>query len=297
MRTNTIQTDLLDIVYLDQGPADGSPVFLLHGWPDDVRSWQHIAPILNEKGFRTITPYLRGTGETRFLREDTIRDGRAVALAQDVIDLANALNIEQFQVAGNDWGARAAYLLAALFPERVKRIAALGLAFQPNGQFHMPGFEQARRFWYQWFMYIEEGAAAVAEDPVGFARIQWDTWSPADWYNEADFAATAHSFLNPDWAAITLQGYRSRFCTEKTDPLYDILSQRMGAIGQLKVPTLVIVGGEDGCDPAELSENMEHCFTADYKRVVLEGVGHFPQREAPVNVSALLGDWFGGKYP
>lgn len=293
MRTTTIQTDLLDIVYIDQGPADGPVIFLLHGWPDDVRGWQPVAPVLNEKGFRTITPYLRGTGETRFLREETIRDGRAVALAQDVIDLANALDIERFQVAGHDWGARAAYMLAALFPDRVQAIAALGLAFQPNGQFHMPGFEQARRFWYQWLMYIEEGADAVAEDPVGFARIQWDTWSPVGWYQEADFAATAHSFLHPDWVAITLQAYRSRFCTEKTDARYDILTQRMGAIDTLKRPVLVIVGDADGCDPSELSDNMEHCFTADYKRVVLEGVGHFPHREAPAEVGELLVEWFG----
>jgi pimeloyl-ACP methyl ester carboxylesterase len=293
MHTKSIQTSILDITYLDEGPAGGLVIFLLHGWPDDVRAWQQVAPLLHEAGFRTITPYLRGFGKTHFLSADTIRDGRGIALAQDAIDLADALGIGEFYVAGHDWGARAAYQLGCLFPQRVTRIAAMALAFQPRGKFNMPSFDQARLFWYQWFMYLEEGAEAVANDPVGFARIQWDTWSPAGWYDEEDFVQTAKSFTNRDWAAITLQGYRSRFMTTATDPRYDILQQRMSAIDTIGVPTLVIMGAADDCDPPATTENMEHCFTGDYQRLVLDGVGHFPPREAPVTVAAALVEHFG----
>jgi pimeloyl-ACP methyl ester carboxylesterase len=121
-----------------------------------------------------------------------------VALAQDAIDLADALDLQTFAVAGHDWGARAAYILAALFPERVSSIVGIALAYQPRGGFNLPPSSQARRFWYQWFMALDDGPSAVRADPKGFARIQWETWSPPGWFDEAEFEATANSFDNPD---------------------------------------------------------------------------------------------------
>lgn len=289
-----VKTSLLEISFLDEGPRQGPVVFLLHGWPDDIRAWGKVAPLLNAAGFRTIVPYLRGFGLTRFLAKETLRDGRGVALAQDVIDLADALGITNFFVAGHDWGARAAYLLAALFPPRVLKIAAIALAFQPRGEFPIPAFPQARLFWYQWFLCTDGGAAAVRRDPVGFSKLQWDTWSPAGWYEEEEFEKTAMSFANPDWAAITLSGYRSRFLPETVDHRYDELQDRMKGIAQLKMPTMVINGGADGCDPPESFEEMEHRFTGPYELLTLEGVGHFPPREAPYAVSKALVRHFRG---
>lgn len=283
-----IKTSLLSISYFDEGPRQGPVVFLLHGWPDDARAWSKIVPLLNGAGFRTVIPYLRGFGLTRFLAKDTVRDGRGFALAQDVIDLADALDIPEFFVAGHDWGARAAYLLAALFPQRVTRIAAMALGFQPRGEFPIPSFPQARSFWYQWFMCTDGGAAAVRRDPVGFSKIQWDTWGPTGWYDEEDFLATATSFMNPDWAAITLNGYRSRFLPEVNDHRYDALEQRMAGIAQLKTPTLVINGGSDTCDPPSSFEEMENSFTGGYELLTLDGIGHFPPREAPHAVGMAL---------
>jgi pimeloyl-ACP methyl ester carboxylesterase len=282
------KTSLLEISFLDEGPREGPVVFLLHGWPDDIRAWGKVAPILNGAGYRTIVPYLRGFGHTRFLAKETVRDGRGVALAQDVIDLADALGINTFFVAGHDWGARAAYLLAALFPSRIRKIAAMSLAFQPRGEFPVPVFPQARLFWYQWFMCTEGGAAAVRRDPVGFSKIQWDTWSPAGWYDEGEFERTAMSFGHSDWAAITLSGYRSRFLPEVVDHRYDELTQRMSGIAQLRTPTLVINGGADGCDPPDSFEEMEHSFTGLYELLTLKGIGHFPPREAPDAVGKAL---------
>ena len=277
----TVTTELLEIGVEIGGPEDGQPILLLHGWPDDVRTWCGVAPRLQAAGWRTITPYLRGFGPTRFRSDQTIRDGRGVALTQDAIDLADALGLDTFAVAGHDWGARTAYFLAALFPERVTRIAVLSVAFAPRGAFGTPPFSQARLYWYQWFMTTDGGARAVRDDPIGFARIQWDTWSPPGWFDEAEFAATARSFENPDWVDITLHSYRSRWQPEPSDPRYDDLQQRLASVESLSTPTLMIHGGADTCVEPSISEGLDRYFTDGYRRLVLDGVGHFPSREAP----------------
>ena len=186
---NAVTTDILDIVYESGGPEHGSPVLLLHGWPDDVRGWRGIVPHLEQAGFRWVAPWLRGFGPTRFLSEDKIRDGSAVALAQDAIDLVNHLSPHgtKFSVVGHDWGARVAYTLAALWPERLTSITALALSYSPGGRFPTPTFEQSRRWWYQWFMTTDHGAEAVRADPKGFARQQWNTWSPPGWFDDVEY--------------------------------------------------------------------------------------------------------------
>jgi pimeloyl-ACP methyl ester carboxylesterase len=288
-RLEHARTDVLDIAYESGGPHDGPPVILLHGWPDAARAWRPVAARLNRAGFRTIVPSLRGSGQTAFLSPDTVRDGSGVALAQDALELADALGLAQPDVIGHDWGARAAYTLAALHPERVRRIAALALAFQPRGAFELPGFSQARRFWYQWFMALDGGPAAVRADPKGFARIQWDTWSPAGWFDDDEFARTAASFDNPDWVPITLNGYRRRWRgDEASDPRYDALRARLATIDTVRVPTLMIQGGADFCDEPDTSAGQDRHFSAGYRRIVLDGVGHFPPREAPDAVADAL---------
>jgi pimeloyl-ACP methyl ester carboxylesterase len=276
------RTTKLEIAYTTSGPADGPPVMLLHGWPDAARAWTPVAARLAEAGFRLIIPDLRGSAHTRFISPDIPRDGSGVALARDAIDLADSLGMNRFDVLGHDWGARTAYTMAALFPERIGRIAALALAFQPNAAFELPDFSQARKFWYQWFMALDGGPAAVAADPKGFARLQWDTWSPPGWFDDDEFTRTAAAFDNPDWVPITLNGYRRRWRGgEVSDPEYVGLSKRLSRIDQLSTPTLMIQGGADFCDEPASSVGMEWHFTGGYRRVVLDGVGHFPLREAP----------------
>lgn len=290
MTLQTARTEVLEIAYEQGGPAEGLPLLLLHGWPDDARAWHAVAPLLHAADYRTIAPYLRGFGPTRFLAAETIRDGRGVALAQDAIDLADALGLERFSVIGHDWGARAAYSLAALFPERIERIAAIALAFQPRGANTVPDFSQARRFWYQWLMTVDGGAEKVRENPIEFARIQWETWSPIGWFNENDFLATAQSFTNPDWVAITLHGYRSRWKQELCDPRYDGLQQRLAQVEAIDVSTLMIQGAADLCDEPTTSTGQERYFSAGYERVTLPGIGHFPPREAPEAVATAVLD-------
>lgn len=174
-----IQTELLEIAFEDGGPRDGPVALVLHGWPDAPRGWDHVASRLHAVGWRTVIPYLRGSGPTRFLSEETPRVGAGVAPAQDAVDLADVLGLDRFAVVGHDWGARSAYTLTALYPDRVSTVSALALAYQPKGRFAVPSFDQSRRFWYQWFMCVGGGAEKVRADPSGFARIQWETWSPA----------------------------------------------------------------------------------------------------------------------
>jgi len=276
------RTDILDIAFEQAGPPDGFPILLLHGWPDAPRGWNEFSKRLHAEGFRTIAPFLRGCSPTEFLSKETPRVGAGVALAQDAVDLADALNLKSFAVVGHDWGARAAYTLAALFPERVIAIAALALAFQPGGKFEIPSFEQSRRFWYQWFLCTEAGAEAVRKNPVGFARIQWETWSPPGWFDDQEFARTAESFSRPDWAEVALNAYRARWRPgEAWDFRYDALQKRLRDVQHLATPTLMIQGLSDSCDAASESEGLDAFFTGGYLRIVLENVGHFPHREAP----------------
>jgi pimeloyl-ACP methyl ester carboxylesterase len=284
-----VHTSLLEIAYEDDGPTGGSPVMLLHGWPDAPRGWNGVAQAIHAAGWRTIVPSLRGSPPTRFLSEGTPRFGAAVALAQDAIDLADALGLDRFAVVGHDWGARAAYTMAALFPERLTALAALSLGFQSRGIFKVPDFKQSKRFWYQWLQCIDDGAEAVRRDPVGFARIQWDTWSPPGWFDEDEFAATAEGFSDPDWVAISLNAYRARWVQgEEVDSHYDPLQRRLCEVERLSTPTLMIQGGSDYCDDPKESEGLEKFFTGRYERLLLEGIGHFPHRESPIQVAEAV---------
>jgi len=260
---------------------------LLHGWPDDVRTFDRTVPPLHDAGWRTYRPYVRGFGPTRFLSRETIRSGQIPALMQDLLDFAAALDLGRFAFIGHDWGARVAYLLGALAPDRVSRIAALSVGWSP-GDLPTPPLEQASRFWYQWFMATERGAQTVRDHGVDFARYQWRTWSPPTFYDDAEFSATAVSFENPDWAAVTLHSYRVRWGEAEPDPAYADIEARRQAATTVSVPTLVIHGGDDRCSLPASSEHQERYFTGPYQRTVVDGVGHFPTREAPDAVNALL---------
>jgi pimeloyl-ACP methyl ester carboxylesterase len=280
-------TPTLRIAYEIGGPADGPPVLLLHGWPDDPRTYDKIVPALQAAGFRTITPFLRGFGATTFQPGQIMRSGEMVAMAQDALDLADALELEDFAVVGHDWGARIAYALAILAPDRVTKIAAMSVGWQPGG-LPTPGFEQARKYWYQWFMSTERGAQAVAKDCKAFARIMWETWAPQGWFSEDEFETTAKSFENPDWPDVTVHSYRVRWGEAEKDPRYAQLDAQLLAAQSIAVPTLMIQGGADGVTLAETTAGKGPYFTGGYARHVLDGVGHFPTREAPERVSKLL---------
>jgi len=282
------RTSSLEIAFESGGAVDGLPVLLLHGWPDDATAWRGVTPALEAAGFRWVAPWIRGFGPTHFLSDDLLRDGSGAAIAQDALELADALSWERFAVVGHDWGGRAAYIMAAAAPDRVTSIASLAIGYAPHGRFVIPSFDQSKRWWYQWFMTTDGGAKAVRNDPVGFARIQWETWGPTGWFDDAMFAAAARSFRNPDWVSITLHGYRSRWQTELLDQRYSELRQKVDAADRIRIPTLMIQGSADLCDPPEESEGQQCFFESGYKRIVLDGIGHFLAREAPREVADVV---------
>jgi len=288
----TVRTSHLEIAFEREGPANGPPLLLLHGWPDGPRAWSEVAQRLRGAGFQTIIPWLRGSEPTRFLSTATLRYGAAVALAQDAIDLANALELPPFAVIGHDWGARAVFFMAALYPERLSALVSLGVSYSPGGSVRVPSFFQSRLFWYQWFQCTPGGAAAVRKAPVEFARFLWDTWSPPGWYDEREFEITAKTFSHPDWADVALSFYRSRWLPEEpADPVYAPLLERAAKIQEIHIPTLIVHGAADTCVAASESAGIEKFFPAGFRRVVLDGVGHFPQREAPDAVARAILDF------
>jgi pimeloyl-ACP methyl ester carboxylesterase len=290
MTVHFATTPVLRIAYERGGPVDGAPVILLHGWPDDARTFDGVVPALQAASFQTVVPWLRGFGPTSFLSADTMRSGEMVAMAQDAIDLADALKLETFAVVGHDWGARIAYVLAAVYPARATRICALSVGWQP-GDLPTPALEQVRKYWYQWFMATERGAETVKGDRKAFARIQWETWAPQGWFNESEFGTTAKSFENPDWPEVTVHSYTVRWGEARKDPRYRDLDQRARSAQAISVPTLMIQGGADGVTLPSTTDGKDMYFTGGYRRHVLDGIGHFPTREAPDVVSRLVIDF------
>lgn len=288
-----MSTEALAISYRDDGPGDGRVILLLHGWPDDATTWDAVTPPLNAAGFRTIVPTLRGFGETRFTSAGVPRTGNSGILAMDAIALMDGLGIERFSVAGHDWGSNMAEALAVGWPQRVERIAMLSSPPRLGGV-PTPPFAQAQRQWYHWFQVTRRGAEAVRNDRKGFARIMWENWAPAGWFDEATFDKVAASFDNPDWVDVTLHSYQARWDEAAPDPRSAWLEDRVRSTQQLSLPVLYIQGEVDGVNPPRVSEKVAAKFSGPFERMLLPGVGHFPSREAPDAVAAKLAGFFSG---
>jgi pimeloyl-ACP methyl ester carboxylesterase len=287
----SVQTKLLNVKAIKGGPKRGTPVLLLHGWPDDATTWDRISTQLQDAGLRTIAPMHRGFGGTRFLSGHTRRTGNVGVLCLDAIDLMDALQIDQFFVAGHDWGSNIAETLAVGWPKRVTRIAMLSTPSRLGG-LQTPPFDIARSYWYHWFQATKRGAEAVAKNPKAFARIMWDTWSPPGWFEEETFRAVVASFANPDWAAVTNHSYRSRWGEAPIDPRSAKIEAKLKATRRLTTPTMFFHGALDGVTPPRMTETMSEKFVGPFERIVLEGVGHFPTREAPELVGKKLVEHF-----
>jgi len=281
----TIETPTLAIGCELSGPEDGRPVVLLHGWPDDVRTWDRILPALHGARFKTVVPYLRGFGKTRFRSPKTARSGQLSALGQDLLDLVDVLELEHFAVVGHDWGARAAYIASCIAPQRVTHCVAISVGWGTNDPNQDLSFRQTQNYWYHWYLALDRGAETVRNDRLNFTRYIWTIWNPGWRIPEEEFARTAASFENPDWPEVTLHSYRVRWGYAANDPAYDTIEAKLAANRIISVPTLVIHGGGDPCNDPSTSDGKENSFASDYQRIVLDGVGHFPQREAPEAVS------------
>lgn len=282
-----LDTQDLHITFNETGTRHGHPVLLLHGWPDDASTWQGVSSRLQGRHLRLIAPFLRGFGPTLFRNNEARRTANGAVLAMDAIALMDGLGIERFSVVGHDWGSHIAECLAIGWPDRVTRIAQLS-SMPRMGGLLTPPFRQSQLYWYQWFMATKRGARAIAEDPKGFARIQWENWSPEGWFDEATFEAVATSFENPDWLSVTLHSYRVRWEEAEPDPDSIWLENKVRETKSLSLPAIFIQGKDDGVAPVAMSESVQRKFTGPFERILLQHVGHFPQREDPETVSREL---------
>ena len=284
---NTVGTATLEIAYEESGPAVGPPVVLLHGFPDDVRAYDGVAPPLAAAGWRVLVPYLRGYGPTRFLDPETPRSGQQAVLGQDLKDFLDALGLERAALAGYDWGGRAACIVAASWPERVTSLVSIGgyniQNIARSGEPAPP--DREHRLWYQWYFHTERGRAGLAANRRPLCKLLWELWSPNWRFDEATYERTAASFDNPDFVEVVIQSYRHRYGLAPGDPALQPIEDRLAAQPPITVPMIVLHGACDGVSPPQSSESHGRFFTGPYRRCVVPIAGHFLPQEAP---SALV---------
>lgn len=299
MQSRTIRTDVLDVAYEEHGPSGGPVVILLHGFPYDVRCFDEVAPTLAADGCRVLVPYLRGYGPTRFLSATTPRSGEQAALGHDLLQFMNALGLDGAALAGYDWGGRAACIVAALWPERVRCLmSSTGYNIQNIARSAEPApAEQEHRFWYQYYFHTERGRAGLTKDRRGICRLLWKLWSPEWRFDEATFERSAVSFDNPDFVEVVIQSYRHRYGYAPGDPALADIEQRLAAQPTIAVPTINLHGGHDGVGPAPQTDGNTRFFTGVYERRLIPRVGHNVPQEAPSATIAALRDLMKGTTP
>lgn len=258
-----IKTPVLDIAYRETGP-DGAPaVLLLHGFPYDAHGYDAVAPIVAANGFRVIVPDLRGYAGTRFLSPDTLRSGEQAALGKDLLDLLDALNIESAVLGGYDWGGRAACVVSALWPERVRGlVSGNGYNIQNIAAAATPADPaQEMRLWYQYYFHLERGRHGLADNRHGFCKLLWTLWSPTWAFDEATYARSAAAFENDDFVNVVIHSYRHRFGSVAGDPAYAEIDARLATQPLISVPTIGLQGADDGVNVAASSEGHAKHFS------------------------------------
>jgi pimeloyl-ACP methyl ester carboxylesterase len=278
-----VDAGLLSVGYAEVGPAGGPAVMLLHGWPYDIHSFADAAPLLVSAGYRVIVPFVRGYGITRFLSDDTLRNGQPAALATDVIDLMDALGIGQAILAGFDWGARSADVIAALWPDRCKALVSVSgylIGSQAAGEVPLPPRAELA-WWYQYYFATERGQAGYDKYRRDFSKLIWQLASPKWAFDDATFARSAAAFDNPDHVAIVIHNYRWRLGVAAGESRYDDLERRLAEFPAIAVPTITLEGDANGAPHTDASVYAAK-FSGKYQhRVIGGGVGHNLPQEAP----------------
>ncbi len=278
----TVGTPTLAIAYHESGPADGPAAILLHGFPYAPQAYDAVTPILAARGMRVLVPYLRGYGPTRFRDGATLRSGQQAALGQDLLDFMDALGVPQATLAGYDWGGRAACIVAALWPERVRGLVTGGgyNIFDHAAMARPAAAAQEHRLWYQHLFNTPRGPDALRERRRELCRFIWGLWSPAWRFDDATFDASAAAFDNPDFVDVVIHSYRHRFGNVAGDPTYDATEARLARQPHIGVPTVVLVGDTgDMADPEEADDVAQ--FSGRVRGEVLPGIGHNIPQEAP----------------
>lgn len=283
-----VDAGVLNIGYAEAGPADGPAVVLLHGWPYDIHSFVDVAPILASSGYRVIVPYLRGYGTTRFLSSSAFRNAQQAAVALDVIALMDTLKIERAIVAGFDWGARTADIVAALWPQRCKALVSVSgylvTNLKANEQPLPPAGELG--WWYQYYFATERGRIGYEKYRRDFARLIWKLSSPKWNFDDATFARSAASFENPDHVSIVIHNYRWRLSLAPGEPKYDDLERKLGQAPVITVPSITIASDFDGAAASGASYAIK--FSGPYSHRILKGIGHNVPQEAPQHFARAI---------
>jgi pimeloyl-ACP methyl ester carboxylesterase len=286
-----IDAGVLNIGYAEAGPSGGPPVILLHGWPYDIHSYVDVAPLLASAGYRVIVPYLRGYGPTRFLSGETVRNGQPSVIALDIIALMDALRIQKTTIAGFDWGARTANIIAALWPERCKAMVSVSgylIGSQESGKMPLPPKAELE-WWYQYYFATERGRAGYDKYRHDFAKLIWQIASPRWDFDDATFDRSAVSFNNPDHVSMVIHNYRWRLGLVAGEPKYDNLERRLAEGPVITVPTITLEGDANGAPHPDASSYAKK-FSGKYAhRIIKGGIGHNLPQEAPQSfVKAVL---------
>ena len=278
-----IDAGLLNVGYAEAGPSSGPAVILLHGWPYDIYSFVDVAPLLASAGYRVIIPYLRGYGTTRFLSGQTLRNGQQSVVAIDIIALMDALKLQKAIIAGFDWGARTANIIAALWPERCKAMVSVSgylIGSQASNEIPLPPKAELA-WWYQYYFATERGRAGYEKYRHDFAKLIWQLASPKWDFDDATFDRSAASFDNPDHVGIVIHNYRWRIGLAEGEPKYDDLEKRLAQAPVITVPTITLEGDANGAphpDPSSYAKR----FSGKYaNRTITGGIGHNLPQEAP----------------
>jgi pimeloyl-ACP methyl ester carboxylesterase len=278
-----IEAGVLNVGYAEVGPTSGPVVILLHGWPYDIYSYVDVAPLLASAGYRVIVPYLRGHGMTRFLSSEILRNGQPSAVAVDIIALMDALKIERATIAGYDWGARTANIMAALWPERCKALVSVSgylIGSQEAGKMPLPPKAELE-WWYQYYFATERGRAGYAKYTHDFAKLIWKLASPKWAFDDATFDRSAAAFDNPDHVAVVVHNYRWRLGLAEGESKYDDLEKRLAQFPVIGVPTITLEGDANGAPHPEPSTYQKK-FSGKYAhRTIKGGIGHNLPQEAP----------------
>ena len=279
-----IDADVLAVEYADVGDTNGQPVLLLHGWPYDIHTYVDVAPVLAAAGYRVIVPYLRGYGGTRFLSAESPRNGQQAALAADALALLDALKIDRAVVAGCDWGARTANIMAALWPQRCKALVPVSgylIGSQELNRAPLPPKAELQ-WWYQYYFATERGAAGYGKYRREFARLIWTSASPMWHFDDATFERSAAAFDNPDHVAISIHNYRWRLGLVAGESRYDSLEAQLAKLPNIGVPTITLEGDANGAPHPEPATYAKR-YTGKYAhRLLAGGIGHNLPQEAPL---------------
>lgn len=285
-----IRTKTLEIAYEESGPEAGIAVLLMHGFPYDPRAYDEVVPPLVAAGCRTLVPYLRGFGPTRFLSADTPRSGQQGAIGYDLLEFMDALRLPTAALVGFDWGGRGACVAAALWPERVRcLVTANGYAIQNIAASVAPRPpEQEHRAWYQYYFHTERGRAGLQANRHELCKLLWQLWSPNWRFDDATYERTAESFDNPDFVDVVIHSYRHRFGYAPGDPDLEAIEQRLAALPVIRVPTIALYGGGDGVSAPANRASQVRFFTGSIQHRVIPTIGHDIPQEAPAAVVAAV---------